>query len=196
MKRLSYLTAVKAIAMSVAFALSTPTFAAETKSAKTAKEHSSKAAPTSVAKKAPSWLFVLQAKKGTMSKTDKKGVYTLLIKHSDMGPAIAFTDRPDRIVKKITPEQLKSIWNKGVDSFEKDPPNAVFTAQGHQAVIVEITGFKVLPEAHAHRLTFIVTGHHPLLAAGAEVTDIVLSIDDDRWCEPRCCTFAIVPSCD
>jgi hypothetical protein len=139
MKLVSYPATIKAIAMSVVLVFSSTTFAAKTNSSKTAKANSIKAAPTTAMKKAPSWLFVLQAKKGTITKTDKAGVSTLTIKHSDMGPAIAFTDRPDRIVQKITPEQLKKIWNKGPDSFEVDPPNAVLSARGMNAEIIEIT---------------------------------------------------------
>ena len=129
------------------------------------------------AKKTPSWLFVLQAKKGTISKTDKKGVYTLTIQRSDMEPVIAFTDRPDRIVKKIMPEQLKKIWTKGPNSFEKDPPNAVLSARGLNAQIVEITALGV---GEHSRITF--TPH-----SGGDVDIIgkrerVILVVDDQVC--------------
>jgi len=178
MKLVSYQYVLKAIVLSVALAFSSSTFAAETKSSKTAKANSTKAAPTTVAKKAPSWLFVLQAKKGTITKTDKKGVYTLTIKHSDMGPAIAFTDRPDRIVKKITPEQLKKIWNKGPNSFEKDPPNSVLSAAGVTPRIVILNGDHVSTDTVSFSLsTSHKAGGELESLVGRNLDDVVVTVD-------------------
>ena len=143
MKRASYSTAVKAIAMSVALAFSTMTFAAETKAATTAdkKAKVTKVAPTTVAKKAPSFLFVIQAKQGTIE--TKNGKTYLVLKHADVNHVIMFSDRPNRIVKVVTGNDLQKLWKVGKDSFEKDPPNAVLSSAGQKAQIVILNGITV-----------------------------------------------------
>ena len=141
MKRASYSTAVKAIAMSVALAFSTMTFAAETKCSKVAKANSAKAEATSVAKKAPSFLFVIQAKQGKIE--TKNGKTYLVLKHADVNHVIMFSDRPNRIVKTITGNDLQKLWKVGNNSFEKDPPNAVLSSAGQKAQIVILNGMTV-----------------------------------------------------
>ena len=143
MKRASYSTAVKAIAMSVALAFSTMTFAAQTKAATTVdkKANVTKVAPTTVAKKAPSFLFVIQAKQGTIE--TKNGKTYLVLQHADVNHVIMFSDRPNRIVKTITGNDLQKLWKVGNDSFEKDPPNAVLSSAGQKAQIVIINGITV-----------------------------------------------------
>jgi len=141
MKRASYSTAVKAIAMSVALAFSTMTFAAETKCTKVAKANSTKAAATSVAKKAPSFLFVIQAKQGKIETKDGKTF--LVLKHADVNHVIMFSDRPNRIVKYITGTDLQKLWKEGKDSFAVDPPNAVLSSAGQKAQIVILNGMTV-----------------------------------------------------
>ena len=39
-----------------------------------------------------------------------------------------FTDRPERIVGKVTTKDFVEHWATGDDSFKSDPPNAVLTA--------------------------------------------------------------------
>lgn len=38
-----------------------------------------------------------------------------------------FSDRPNRFVGHMTAKQFLKFWNKGADSFKKDPPNAVLS---------------------------------------------------------------------
>jgi hypothetical protein len=38
-----------------------------------------------------------------------------------------FSDRPDRIVGRVTTKEFVDSWTKGHDSFKKDPPNAVLS---------------------------------------------------------------------
>jgi len=38
-----------------------------------------------------------------------------------------FSDRPDRIVGRVTTEEYVDSWGKGDNSFEQDPPNAVLS---------------------------------------------------------------------
>jgi hypothetical protein len=38
-----------------------------------------------------------------------------------------FSDRPDRIVGRVTTEEFVNTWTQGHDSFKKDPPNAALS---------------------------------------------------------------------
>ena len=38
-----------------------------------------------------------------------------------------FSDRPDRIVGRVTTQEYVDSWGKGDNSFEQDPPNAVLS---------------------------------------------------------------------
>jgi hypothetical protein len=75
-------------------------------------------------KKPVSWLFVITAKDGEIKK-NAQSQYMLTLEHVKIERVLAFSDRPNRIVKIISPEQFKSFWSKGTNSFQKDPPNAI-----------------------------------------------------------------------
>jgi hypothetical protein len=49
-----------------------------------------------------------------------------------------FTDRPERIVGKVTTKDFVDHWASGDDSFKSDPPNAVLTAD-NGATAEEVT---------------------------------------------------------
>ena len=66
------------------------------------------------------YLFVQNAHKVSL----KDNVLTLKGVASD---TLYFSDRPDRIVGRITTEKFVDTWAKGSDSFKKDPPNAVLS---------------------------------------------------------------------
>ncbi len=54
---------------------------------------------------------------------------------------IYFSDRPARKAGHISPEKFVESWNKGSNSFKKDPPNAtlsVLTKDGAKNVVVEL----------------------------------------------------------
>jgi hypothetical protein len=56
-----------------------------------------------------------------------------------------FSDRPDRIVGRVTTQEFVDHWSKGEDSFQENPPNAVLSTLQHpvpQDVVV------VLREPH------------------------------------------------
>ncbi len=143
MKLLQYSTVVKAIAISVALAFSSITFAAEAKCSKGAdkKAQAVKEAPTTVKKEEPSYLFVVQAEQGMIETID--GQTKLVLKHTDVHHVIKFSDRPYRSVKYITGEDLKNLWKEDKDSFADDPPNAVLSSAGQKAQIVILNGMTV-----------------------------------------------------
>ena len=95
-------------------------------------------------KKPPSFLFVLQAKEGKLTPIKgKRNHFTLTLKHTDVNNVIEFSDRPFRMVKYISATDLKKLWPLGKNSLKADPPNAVLSAQGHNAQIVVLHGITV-----------------------------------------------------
>lgn len=66
------------------------------------------------------YLFVQMSPKASLA----NGVLTL----SDANPhTLYFSDRPERIVGRVTLEEFVDAWDGGTDSFKEDPPNAVLT---------------------------------------------------------------------
>ena len=56
----------------------------------------------------------------------------------DASNTVGFGDRPARIVQKMTIEDLATSWDKGEDSFSKDPPNAgMYMAKKHGIVVLK-----------------------------------------------------------
>jgi hypothetical protein len=66
------------------------------------------------------YLFVQNSQEVSL----KDNVMTLKGVASD---TLYFSDRPDRIVGRVTTEAFVDSWTKGPDSFKKDPPNAVLS---------------------------------------------------------------------
>lgn len=75
-------------------------------------------------KKPVEWLFVITAKEGEIKK-NSQGQYELMLKHTHIERVLAFSDRPNRIVKMISPQDFKKLWGEGKNSFKEDPPNAI-----------------------------------------------------------------------
>jgi hypothetical protein len=66
------------------------------------------------------YLFVQNAQKVSL----KDGVLTL----KGITPnTLYFSDRPDRIVGRVTTKEFVGAWTQGHDSFQNDPPNAVLS---------------------------------------------------------------------
>ena len=74
---------------------------------------------------------MIQAKQGKIE--TKNGKTYLVLQHADVNHVIMFSDRPNRIVKTITGNDLQKLWKVGNNSFEKDPPNAVLSSAGQSA---------------------------------------------------------------
>lgn len=132
-------------------------------------------------KKAPSFLFVVSAKKAQL-KPGKDGNMLLVINKSDLGRTIEFSDRPYRIVKYLTPNVLFSDGSKGKNSFVADPPNAVLSAEDMKPQIVVVNGMKLSDSD----LTFKLQGHH-LTSEGA-LPEVVLTVDSCT-CTSNDCSY-------
>lgn len=91
-----------------------------------------------------SFLFVLRAEKGAITKTAEGYELTL---HGMDTKVLYFSDRPVRKAGFITMTQFMSTWTKGKDSFQDNPPNAAIVHAAlksnekgiAQAIPVELT---------------------------------------------------------
>ena len=80
----------------------------------------------------PSWLFVMTGQ--------VESVNTGEIVINAHPKVVAFTDRPDRLVKAAALETfVDETWNAGSDSFAKNPPNAALVFEDAQVEIEELT---------------------------------------------------------
>ncbi len=71
------------------------------------------------------FLFVQNAIAVTLS----EGVLTMQGITPD---TLYFSDRPDRIVGRVSTQEFVDHWSKGKDSFEANPPNAVLSTLQHK----------------------------------------------------------------
>ena len=130
-------------------------------------------------KKPPSFLFVLQAKKGKLTPIKgKRNHFTLTLKHTDVNNVIAFSDRPYRMVKYISAMDIKKGWKKGSNSFEADPPNAVLTAKGHNAQIVVLHGMTVKDNTVSFHVNLTNTQYLVGKIKDGGLEEITVTIDD------------------
>ena len=107
--------------------------------------------------KAPEYLFVITAKSAEITKISDNR-YRLTMKHTDIDHVLQFSDRPYRIAKYITADELKKSWKIGKNSFGKDPPNAGLVAHGlKEAYVVELLDMAVSKEHVLFDVTFVGT---------------------------------------
>ncbi|MGW8251419.1 MAG: hypothetical protein ACWGO1_12310, partial [Anaerolineales bacterium] len=62
--------------------------------------------------------------------------------HTLAPTTLFFSDRPDRVTGHITSQEFVDTWDKGPDSFESNPPNAVlsiFHPDMVSDIVVELT---------------------------------------------------------
>ena len=126
-------------------------------------------------KKAPSFLFVLSAKKAQIKK-GKDGNTSLVIKKSALESVIQFSDRPYRIIKYITGSDITKDWTKGENSFAADPPNAVLSGPNVKPHIVVINSAKITDDTLKLSINGLSAKSLGLNTA-SEVTSLVLVID-------------------
>ncbi len=69
------------------------------------------------------YTFVLLADSGSI-KQAQNGHYQLMINSMNIDKVIAFSVSPYHIAKTSTGQWFANSWNKGVNSFADDPPNA------------------------------------------------------------------------
>lgn len=134
----------------------------------------SEAATATTAVAETSWLFALL---GDSASTDRLGD-TLEMTILNPEDVVAFTDRPDRLARRMTPEALVGMWD---EFFANDPPNAVLAGRGPDGggvdIVVELTDPR-LDDSDRLTLTVQAIGEDASAAFPAEITDVSLFIDD------------------
>lgn len=90
------------------------------------------------------WLYVISSGKAYVHKMPGHDQYALTMYLPDVNQVTKFSGRPLRIVRYLSANALKSIWQEGDNSFKADPPNAVLFAENLRPVIV------VLKSTHVH----------------------------------------------
>lgn len=125
-------------------------------------------------KKPVEWLFVITSKEGDINKNDQ-GQYELTLKHAHIERVLAFSDRPNRIVKFISPKDFKKLWGEGgKSSFKKDPPNAV-AVFGQEKIAMSLMSVSVDKDKTA----FVVTSDDDKLR-DVSVGNVSLFVDTCR----------------
>lgn len=102
------------------------------------------------------WLFVITSKQGEIT-INSSGDYVLTLNHVHIERVLAFTDRPNRMVKMIPLNDFKALWSEGKNSFEEEPPNAV-----------AVFGQKKIPMKLMH------------IVVQKDKTSFIVSNDDDK----------------
>lgn len=109
---------------------------------------------------------------------------------------VAFTDRPDRLARRMTPEALVGMWD---ELFADDPPNAVLAGRGPDGsgvdIMVELTEPR-LDDSARLTLTVQAIDEDSSAAFPAELTDVSLFIDDVTCPAgaPTCSTLLVYSS--
>jgi hypothetical protein len=95
------------------------------------------AQPTSQAAPTPEKVELLFVQNALTGSFDGK---TLTLK--GVGPTLFFSDRPERVTGHLGTAQFVGHWDKGADSFAKNPPNAtlsIFGDKGVTSAVVELS---------------------------------------------------------
>jgi hypothetical protein len=93
--------------------------------------------PASATAPAPHRVELLFVQNGLSGSFDGK---TLTLK--GVGPTLFFSDRPDRVTGHLGTAEFVGHWDKGPNSFAKNPPNATLSILGEKGVtsaVVELT---------------------------------------------------------
>ncbi len=98
--------------------------------------------------KKPRFLYALSAQTGTL----KDGTLTL----NEIPTVVYFSDRPYRVAGQTSLKKFVDEWEKGAESFQDNPPNAVLSIFNHETPrnIVVVLKDPVLTK---NTLTFKVT---------------------------------------
>jgi len=64
-----------------------------------------------------------------------------------------FSDRPDRVTGHISTEEFVDSWDKGPDSFESNPPNAVLSVF-HPDMVSDVVVELLNPELSGHEMSY------------------------------------------
>ncbi len=183
-----------ALGMSSVLAVGSPPVSHHNSAKNTEKKVATK---TNASKEQPSFLFVIQANKAKIEKLNdpnyKSSNYRLVFNKKDLSHVIKFSDRPKRIVKTITGKKLQTLWKTGKNSFEKDPPNAVLSADGLKALIVILNGLEITE--HYVFIPFYIEPSPTTNYVPSNANNLVLTVDEKK-CNCTCKCYLANKTCD
>lgn len=87
--------------------------------------------------KSTDFLFVITSPTSELKQLDKYN-YQLIIPTKEIKSILAFSDRPERIVKHLSPSEYVKIVDSGQNSFIKNPPNVAVNIADHGSVVFEV----------------------------------------------------------
>lgn len=122
----------------------------------------------------PTFLFTLYAKKAYLTNC-KVFTCLLVLPKTRVTRVFAMSDKPYRMTRLISPQELGEIWPKGKMSFVKDYPNAVLSAYQSPPIIVVVKQLKVTERDF--RLVVQILGKQPQKFS-KPLMDAVLTIDN------------------
>jgi hypothetical protein len=140
-------------------------------------------------KKGVSWLFVVSAGEGKVKKSKTEGEYVLQFDVPAVNQVTMFSDRPNRLVRVISGQALKTKWSHGLDSFHKDPPNAVLSASNMEPVVVTLMATKVKGSHIVYR--FKVVKGDEQVPLKENLSKVVLTIDDSTAQVTNCAASTV-----
>lgn len=136
-------------------------------------------ATTAKTEKEPThYSFVIKSPQSKLLHVKGK-TYQLVVPMSDVKSVLAFSDRPARIVKKLSVKEYVTMVNSGSDSFKKDNPNVALTVSSYPTEVFVLTGVVKSKSKNevAYQLTLLDNQKNPSKQAGQMVmfVDFIIS---------------------
>jgi len=120
-----------------------------------------------------SYLFVIRAPQAKLVPVSGKS-FQLLIPVKDLSSVLAFSDRPDRIVKQLTLSEYVKLVHTGSNSFAVTPPSVALTIGDNPTHIFELMGAKKVGDNIVYSLILL----NNQTAPGVESGPLSLYVDD------------------
>lgn len=128
------------------------------------------------------WLFVITSKYGEITQNDK-GQYVLTLNHAHVEQVMAFSDRPNRKVKLISPKEFKGLWGDGMNSFDHKPPNAI-AVFGQEKIAMRLDSISVQKD----KTSFIVNSDDDTLHT-VKMDGVALFVDSSCYLPGTRCIY-------
>jgi len=117
--------------------------------------------------------FVIEAAHGKLTQVSGKQ-FQLVIPTGDVKSVLAFSSRPDRIAKQMSPDDFAKMVHSGSDSFDTNPPNMALTFGNGDSIAFEVKGVVNQDGNLAYSLVLLGDQTEPQAQSG----NVSLFIDD------------------
>lgn len=98
------------------------------------------------------YMYVVAAGRGHIQHVSTNH-YILSMQIPSVNQVIQFSDRPQRIVKYISGQDLTNSWSQGDNSFTQDPPNAVLSGYNLSPKIIVLTRERIQGDTISYHFT-------------------------------------------